>query len=150
MDWQDPSDDKRVVLGVVKRPAMKRSLPPVFVNPGVSSSLHFRSFDTDEYLRAQAGQVSISSSGQGLRYTPLWARTRYILPFFLLPGRWLTDQGPDFVRPKGGRRFYPKGRMLGQRSEASNLGYAADARSGRAAWSRVRPLRTQRGIFLHM
>ncbi|KAM0346455.1 hypothetical protein ACHAPU_005520 [Fusarium lateritium] len=36
MDWLKPSDDKRVVLGVIKLPAKSKSNPvsPLFVNPG--------------------------------------------------------------------------------------------------------------------
>ncbi|ODA80107.1 hypothetical protein RJ55_03065 [Drechmeria coniospora] len=36
MDWQSPSDDKRVTLGIMKLPAKATTdrLPPVFVNPG--------------------------------------------------------------------------------------------------------------------
>ncbi|KAK5990010.1 Serine protease Hip1-like protein [Cladobotryum mycophilum] len=36
MDWQDPSDANRVVLGVIKLAARTKdeSLPPVFINPG--------------------------------------------------------------------------------------------------------------------
>lgn len=38
MDWHDPTDNKRVVLGVMKLPAKVRSGPvaPLFINPGVS------------------------------------------------------------------------------------------------------------------
>ena len=40
MDWQNPSKDKRVVLGVIKLAAKSKpqggSVPPLFVNPGVS------------------------------------------------------------------------------------------------------------------
>jgi hypothetical protein len=37
MDWLAPSDDKRVVLGVIKLPAKTNDNPvsPLFVNPGV-------------------------------------------------------------------------------------------------------------------
>lgn len=37
MDWLDPSDKKRVVVGVIKLPAKSKDNPvsPVFVNPGV-------------------------------------------------------------------------------------------------------------------
>lgn len=38
MDWQSPTEEQRVVLGVIKLPAKIKgaNLPPVFVNPGVS------------------------------------------------------------------------------------------------------------------
>lgn len=41
MDWLDPTDEERVILGVVKRAAQtqKNLLPPIFVNPGVSQQL---------------------------------------------------------------------------------------------------------------
>lgn len=37
MDWLDPSDKQRVVVGVIKLPAKSKDNPvsPVFVNPGV-------------------------------------------------------------------------------------------------------------------
>jgi hypothetical protein len=37
MDWLKPSDNKRVVLGVIKLPAKSKNNPvsPLFVNPGV-------------------------------------------------------------------------------------------------------------------
>jgi hypothetical protein len=39
MDWLEPSDDKRVVLGLIKLPAKSKNNPvsPLFVNPGVGS-----------------------------------------------------------------------------------------------------------------
>ena len=38
MDWLDPTDEERVVLGVIKLAAKEKGshLSPVFVNPGVS------------------------------------------------------------------------------------------------------------------
>ena len=38
MDWQNPTEDQRVVLGVMKRPAKTKDnpMPPLFINPGVS------------------------------------------------------------------------------------------------------------------
>jgi hypothetical protein len=38
MDWLKPSEDKRVILGVIRLPAKTRTnyLGPVFLNPGVS------------------------------------------------------------------------------------------------------------------
>lgn len=40
MDWQNPSEEQRVVLGVMKRPAKTKEnlMPPLFINPGVSGS----------------------------------------------------------------------------------------------------------------
>lgn len=40
MDWQNPSEEQRVVLGVMKRPAKttENLMPPLFINPGVSYS----------------------------------------------------------------------------------------------------------------
>lgn len=40
MDWLEPSDKKRVVVGVIKLPAKSKDNPvsPVFVNPGVGLS----------------------------------------------------------------------------------------------------------------
>ena len=40
MDWLDPTEDERVVLGIMKLPAKQKgaNFPPVFTNPGVSSS----------------------------------------------------------------------------------------------------------------
>ena len=41
MDWQEPSEDQRVVLGIIKLPAKSTDNPvsPVFFNPGVSRLL---------------------------------------------------------------------------------------------------------------
>ena len=38
MNWQDPTDERRVILGVMKLPAKLRGpqVPPLFINPGVS------------------------------------------------------------------------------------------------------------------
>lgn len=37
MNWQDPTDERRVILGVMKLPAKSKgpSVPPLFMNPGV-------------------------------------------------------------------------------------------------------------------
>lgn len=37
MDWQNPMDMKRVVLGVIKLAAITKDnpVPPLFINPGV-------------------------------------------------------------------------------------------------------------------
>lgn len=47
MDWLKPSDNKRVVLGVIKLPAKNKSNPvsPLFVNPGV----RLRLLTSDQY-----------------------------------------------------------------------------------------------------
>jgi hypothetical protein len=39
MDWQNPSDDLRVVLAITRIPAVNRTnyLGPVILNPGVRS-----------------------------------------------------------------------------------------------------------------
>lgn len=39
MDWLDPTEDERVVLGVIKLAAKQKggNFSPVFTNPGVSS-----------------------------------------------------------------------------------------------------------------
>lgn len=41
MNWQNPSEQDRVVLGVIRLKATtgNNKLPPVFINPGVSAAL---------------------------------------------------------------------------------------------------------------
>jgi hypothetical protein len=41
MDWQQPSDELRVVLAIVRKPATNTTgyRGPVIVNPGVSSTI---------------------------------------------------------------------------------------------------------------
>ena len=41
MDWQNPSETERVVLGVIKLPAKTKgySVPPLFINPGVCNKV---------------------------------------------------------------------------------------------------------------
>lgn len=45
MDWENPTEE-RVILGIIKLPAKQkdRNLPPVFINPGVSSLPRTRNF----------------------------------------------------------------------------------------------------------
>lgn len=44
MDWLDPTEEQRVVLGVIKLAAKSKgkNFSPVFVNPGVSLSVIFK------------------------------------------------------------------------------------------------------------
>lgn len=58
MDWLDPTDEERVILGVVKLAAKSKAnvLPPVFLNPGVSVHVQTRLAETDSKNRDLAAQ----------------------------------------------------------------------------------------------
>lgn len=60
MDWQNPSEEERVILGVMKRPAKttENLMPPLFINPGVSYSSWIGRHDIDRRNRAQEAQAS--------------------------------------------------------------------------------------------